>query len=79
MSPALISFIALSGLYFLGRLFERHPQQHGRMLTPSRVEHFDEYDTSDDEGIDCWAEVWEASFADDDLEAVWNLPARSHA
>lgn len=80
MSPAFTALLILVALYILGRAIERAGHQTRRALNPSRLEHVvDEYDTSDDEGMDTFAAIWNDAFDVDELERLWELPARSHA
>lgn len=68
MSPVVLTLLCLCVLYVIGREVE-HYERNGRMLTPSKCEHF-----VPDEEFDSWVEIWEAAYAEDELEVWASLP-----
>lgn len=71
MSPGVTAVLILAALYILGRFMEHAGTNTGRVLNPSRCEHFDHLV---DEEMDTWAQIWQERFDEDELEAWGRLP-----
>lgn len=78
MSPVVLVVVCLCVLYVLGREVQ-HYERHTRILTPSRCEHVLADEVDDAEACDSWAELWNAKYAEDELERWWAIETKEPA